>query len=85
MEKFSMPEQVSATLEIDETTRLKKSLEATISKEEADRIMSELSLPVNSTPGARAEWVDKLSGLLESRFDEKTIKAIRQKCHFKEN
>ena len=56
MEKFSMPEQVSATLEIDETTRLKKSLEATISKEEADRIMSELSLPVNSTPGARAEW-----------------------------
>ncbi len=85
MEKFSMPEQVSATLEIDETTRLKKSLEATISKEEADIIMSELSLPVNSTPGARAEWVDKLSGLLESRFDEKTIKAIRQKCHCNEN
>ena len=53
MEKFSMPEQVSATLEIDETTRLKKSLEATISKEEADRIVSELSWPVNSTPGAR--------------------------------
>ena len=70
MEKFSMPEQVSATLEQDEIMRLKHSLETTISKVEADKIISELSLPLNSTPDVRAEWVDRMSALLESRFDE---------------
>ena len=55
MEKFSMPEQVSATLEQDEIMRLKHSLETTISKVEADKIISELSLPLNSTPDVRAE------------------------------
>lgn len=85
MKKFSMPEQVSATLEVDELIRLKHSLENTISKEEADKMMSTLSLPINSTPDVRAEWVDKLSALLESRFDESTVKAIRKKCYCNEN
>ncbi|GFI61829.1 hypothetical protein IMSAG049_00998 [Clostridiales bacterium] len=85
MEKFSMPNQVSATLELDEIMRLKQSLETTISKEEAEKIMSELSLPINSSPDVRAEWVDKLSTLLESRFDENKIKAIREKCYCNEN
>ncbi len=85
MEKFSMPEQVSATLESDEIMRLKHSLETTVSKEDAGQIMSELSLPVNSSPEVRAEWVDKLSTLLESRFDEHTIKKIREKCYCNEN
>ena len=69
MEKFSMPEQVSATLEQDEIMRLKHSLETTISKVEADKIISELSLPLNSTLDVRAECVDRMSALLESRFD----------------
>ena len=60
--------------------RLKHSLETTISKVEADKIISELSLPLNSTPDVRAEWVDRMSALLESRFDENTVKAIRKKC-----
>ena len=85
MEKFSMPEQVSATLEQDEIMRLKHSLETTISKVEADKIISELSLPLNSTPDVRAEWVDRMSALLESRFDENTVKAIRKKCYCNEN
>lgn len=85
MEKFSMPEQVSATLEQDEIMRLKHSLETTISKVEADKIISELSLPLNSTPDVRAEWVDRMSALLESRFEENTVKAIRKKCYCNEN
>ena len=50
MKNFSMPEHVSATLELDELTRLRRSLEAAVSKEETEEILSELSLPVNSTP-----------------------------------
>ncbi len=85
MEKFSMPKQVSAILELDEMMRLKHSLETTVSKEEADKIMSELFLPLNSAPEERAEWVDKLSALLESRFDENTVRDIREKCYCNEN
>lgn len=85
MKNFSMPEQVSATLEQDEIMRLKHSLEATVSKEEADKIMAELTLPVNSSPDARAQWVDKLSTLLENSFDENTVRTIREKCYCNEN
>ena len=44
MKNFSMPEHVSATLELDELTRLRRSLEAAVSKEETEEILSELSL-----------------------------------------
>lgn len=84
MKNFSMPEHVSATLELDELTRLRRSLEAAVSKEETEEILSELSLPVNSTPEVRAEWADKLSARLESRFDEHTVKTIRKKCYCNE-
>lgn len=85
MKNFSMPEYISSTLELDELMRLKCSLEAIVSKEASDRIVSELPLTLNSTPAERAEWVEKLSSLLENRFDENTVKAIRQKCHCNEN
>ena len=85
MKNFSMPEHISPTLELDELMRLKSSLVATVSKEEADRMMSELPLAVNSTPAERAEWVEKLSSFLENRFDENTVKVIRQNCHCNEN
>ena len=65
--------------------RLKRGLETTVSKEASDSVMSELPLTLNSTPVERAEWVERLSSLLENRFDENTVKAIRQNCHCNEN
>lgn len=85
MKNFSMPEHISRTLELDELMRLKYSLETTVSKEASDSVMSELPLTLNSTPVERAEWVERLSSLLENRFDENTVKAIRQNCHCNEN
>lgn len=85
MKNFSMPEQISPTLELDELMRLKHSLESMVSKELAENIMSELSLTINSTPSIRAEWVEKLSTILESMFDKETIKTIRQGCYCNEN
>ena len=85
MKNFSMPEHISPTLELDELMRLKCSLETIVSKEVSDRIMSELPLTLNSTPAKRAEWVEKLSLLLENRFDGNIVKAIRQKCYCNEN
>lgn len=85
MKNFSMPEHISTTLELDELMRLKCSLETIVSKEASDRIMSELPLTLNSTPAERAEWVEKLSSLLENRFDGNIVKAIRQKCYCNEN
>lgn len=85
MKNFSMPEHISPTLELDELMRLKCSLETIVSKEASDRIMSELPLTLNSTSAERAEWVEKLSSLLENRFDGNTVKAIRQKCYCNEN
>lgn len=85
MKKFSMPEQISPTLEKDELERLKRSLEKNVSKELAETIIIELPLIINSTPDIRAEWVEKLSTVLENRFDEKTIKNIRQGCYCNEN
>lgn len=85
MKNFSMPKEVSATLESDELMRLKRSLEKNVSKEMAENIVSELPLALNSTPDIRAKWVEKLSILLESRFDEKTVKTIRQECYCNEN
>lgn len=85
MKNFSMPEHISPTLELDELMRLKCSLETTVSKEASDRVMSELPLTLNSTPAERAEWVEKLSSLLENRFDGNTVKALRQNCHCNEN
>ena len=48
-------------------------------------IIAELPLTLNSTPDMRAEWVEKLSTILENRFNEKTIKNIRQGCYCNEN
>ena len=78
MKHFSMPEQVSPTLEIDELMKLKHSLEKNVSREAAESIIKEIPLSVHSTPEIRAEWVEKLSAVLEDRFDEKTVKSIRQ-------
>ena len=77
MKNFSMPEQVSPTLEIDELMRLKHSLEKNISREVAESILKEIPLSVNSTPDIRAEWVEKLSAILENRFDKETVKNIQ--------
>ena len=85
MKNFSMPEYVSPTLETDELTRLKHSLEKNVSREAAESIMAELPLAINSTPDIRAEWVETLSAVLENSFDEKTVKNIRQGCHCNEN
>ena len=85
MKNFSMPEQVSPTLEIDGLMRLNRSLEKNVSREVAESIMKEIPLSVNSTSDIRAEWVEKLSAVLENRFDKKTAKNIRQKCYCNEN
>ena len=85
MKNFSMPDQISSTLELDELERLKHSLEENVSKETTEAIMTELPLTINVTPKIRAEWVEKLSAVLEKRFDERTIKNIRQGCYCNEN
>lgn len=85
MKNFSMPEHISPTLELDELMRLKCSLETTVSKEASDSVISELPLTLNSTPAERAEWVEKLSSLLENSFDANTVKAVRQNCYCNEN
>ena len=85
MKNFSMPEQVSPTLEIDELMRLKHSLEKHVSREVAESILKEIPLSINSTPDIRAEWVEKLSAVLEKRFDKETVKNIRQGCYCNEN
>ena len=85
MKNFSMPEQVSPTLEIDELVRLRHSLEMTVSKEMTEYIISKLPLVTNSTPVERAEWVENLSILLENTFDEGIVKAIRMNCYCNEN
>ena len=85
MKNFSMPEQVSPTLEIDGLMRLNRSLEKNVSREVAESIMKEIPLSVNSTSDIRAEWVEKLSAVLENRFDKKTAKNIRQECYCNEN
>ncbi|MEH2934869.1 hypothetical protein [Acutalibacter sp. JLR.KK004] len=85
MRNFSMPEHISPTLELDELMRLKRSLETTVSKESSDSVMFELPLTPNSTPAERAEWVEKLSSLLENRFDGNIVKEIRQNCYCNEN
>ena len=64
MKNFSMPEQVSPTLETDELMRLKHSLEKNVSREVAESIIKEIPLSINSTPDIRAEWVEKLSAVL---------------------
>lgn len=85
MKNFAMPDQVSPTLELDELERLKHSPEENVSKEMAEAIMTELPLSINATPKNRAEWVEKLSAVLEKRFDERTVKNIRQGCYCNEN
>ena len=85
MKNFSMPEQVSPTLEIDELMRLKHSLEKNVSREVAESIIKEIPLSINSTPDIRAEWVEKLSAILENRFDKETVKNIRRECYCNEN
>ena len=74
MKNFSMPEQVSPTLEIDELMRLKHSLEKNVSREVTESIIKEIPLSINSTPDIRAEWVENLSAIFENRFDKKNGK-----------
>ncbi len=85
MKNFAMPDQISPTLELDELERLKHSLEENVSKEMTEAVMTELPLTINSTPKIRAEWVEKLCTVLEKRFDERTVKNIRQGCYCNEN
>uniref|UniRef100_UPI004055C605 DUF6144 family protein n=1 Tax=Acetatifactor sp. TaxID=1872090 RepID=UPI004055C605 len=85
MKNFNMPEVVSPTLEADEMERLYESIKNAVSKEEADNVVKAIPLANNSTPEERAEWVEKLSELLEMKFDTNTIKQIRQGCYCTEN
>lgn len=85
MKNYCKQEKISPTLEDDEIKRLYKSVKNVVSIEEADRLIKEIPLATNSTPEERAEWVDYLSQLLENRFDQKTIKLIRQGCFCNEN
>ena len=85
MKNFNMPEIISPTLEIDEYTRLYESIKKAVSKEKADRVMRELEIGKNSTAEERAEWVDKVSMILERNFDISTIRNIRQEYCCNEN
>lgn len=85
MKNFSMPEQISPTLELDELERLKHSLRKNVFAELAKTVIAELPLTIDATPEARAEWVEKISAVLENRFDQKTLKNIRQDCYCNEN
>lgn len=85
MKNFHMPDIISPTLEADEMGRLYESIKVVISKEDADDIVNDLPIAVNSTPEERAEWVEKMSVLLEKRFDVDTIKQIRQGCYCNES
>lgn len=81
MKNYSKPELISPTLEKDVVNRLYESVKKVVSKEVAENLVNELSLEINATPKARAEWVDKLSFFLEKKYDEDTIKEIRRGCH----
>lgn len=72
-----MPDIISPTLEADEVGRLYDSIKNVISKDEADNVIRHITIAISSTPEERAEWVDKLSALLEKRYDVETIKQIR--------
>lgn len=85
MKNYNMPERISPILEADEMERLYESIKEVTSKEEADNVIKEIPLAINSTPEERAEWVEKLSTLLEKKFDVHTIKQIRQGCYCNEN
>ena len=85
MKNYNKLEVISPALEIDEVKRLYESIKHVASIEEADNIIEKIPLAMNSTPEERAEWVEKLSEVLEETFDESTIKQIRQRCYCNEN
>lgn len=85
MKNFNMPEMISPTLETDEIERLYESMKNVVSQEDADCFMEEVPLTIHSTAQARAEWVEKVSMLLEKKYDTNTIKKIRQGCYCNEN
>ena len=85
MKNYNKSEVISPTLEIDEVKRLYESIKHVASIEEADNIIEKIPLAMNSTPEERAEWVEKLSEVLEETFDESIIKQIRQGCYCNEN
>lgn len=85
MKNYHMPEIISPTLEAEETGRLYESVKRVISKDEADDIIKAIPIANDSTPEERAEWVEKMSSLLEKRFDVDTVKRIRQGCYCNEN
>ncbi|NLT12581.1 MAG: hypothetical protein GXY06_09265 [Clostridiaceae bacterium] len=85
MDHFSSPENVSPMLESEERTRLKRSLKMTASEDIVEKIMAELPLENSSAPEERADWVEKMSVLLENNFDGETVKKIRQNCYCNEN
>ena len=85
MKKNNVSERISPTLEKDELERLYNSIKEVVSLEEAKKIISKIPLALNSTPKERADWVEKLSSLLEEEYDWSTIKRIRQGCFCNEN
>jgi len=85
MKNFNMPEIVSPTLEKDEYTRLYEGIKKTVSEEGADRVMQELEIANDLTAEERAEWVERVSTVLEGDFDAPTIRKIRQECCCNEN
>ena len=81
----NVSEIISPTLEKDELERLFNSIKEVVSLENAQRIITQIPLTLNSTPKERAEWVEKMSHLLEQEYDWLTIKRIRQGCFCNEN
>lgn len=85
MKKNNVSEIISSTLEKDELEKLYNSIKEVVSLEDAKKTVAEIPLALNSTPKERAEWVEKLSYLLEEEYDWVTIKKIRQGCFCNEN
>ena len=85
MKKHHMPEFISSTLEVDELKRLYESIKSVVSEDVAENIINEIPITIGSSPEVRAEWVEKMSALLEEKFEMDTIKKIRQGCYCNEN
>ncbi len=83
--KADVSEIVLLTLENSEVDKLYNNIKEVVSVEEAEKIIAEIPLASKSTPEERAEWVDKMSCLLEKKYDWETIKRIRQGCFCNEN
>lgn len=85
MKNYKKTEYISPTLEADEVGKLYESIKSVIALEEADAVIKEIPLVNNSSAEERAEWVEKLSVLLEDKYAPQIIKEIRQRCYCNEN